>query len=1028
MVKNLLKILKVSFVSFWSLIYFVLGAALIFYISFLFGHPILDGVRGIDMGVLVGNDSAFALSLVYWFDRYFPKVPIWYPLQGMGVSLLYSYPMGTTFLILVLERLLGMSAVEVFRMLSFLTFPLTALGIYFLAWVRLKQQTVALIAAIFFLLSQASWLFQTLHGIFAQSFSLIFVAPILLFYDLFLERLLKGQSRRLSTRLIFVVVVLFMGLVFLVHVVTATMVSVMLVLWSVLRFWFAAKGGFSFTKFVKRALAALIPALSVVVLGAAIAAFWLIPFQSYSALANKEGLNTRSLSQLQEESLRLPSLLGIEMLGEGIYRYDFFFFATPVLIFFAIGFLTALIFKKKRVFGLALISIFFIILTMVPIYTPFLASLFKFFFTTVYFRGLIPVVILLPIVAGWGAWSLPAGVLLVPFNWLTKKLGKKRVFALRFAVFAGRLFLISIVGFFSVAIVYWSVKNLAHQPPPNPDFPLSYKYQFQAYGPSLSESFQEFFKNPGPFLTKLPKIDLSKEGMEGKTVLNEALEEWFDIDETTILDVSPYAAGGAIMQGVGLVSDTRFTNLYHYYASLIHGMWGYQAGVFYGKEPLYKSERLLADLTDWFGIKYAVVVPGFDPFEKYEKAGWKPKKEFNEYSLSEKEDIQQGSWGIEVWENPRAQGLYSVRRRPVILVITDFKRGGYDHVFRTGNLGSLTYADAWVIEGGNNISDYTLDELFVFDGIILHGYSYRGKSQAWSKLARYVEQGGKLFVDTGWQFVAEDWGNSGSPESDYSLPEPFPVRKTRWSNIGTSWDGAEVESAVSDKVDFSSFDPPLWNGNPWGMSLASMTDLREGSMPILWKGDRLMMAKRTFGQGEIVWSGINIFSHITQNFNEAEADFLREVLEPLFSQTEVEDIQGVGIKREGPDEVVFAFAKEINEPFWLLFRESNSPYWRATKHSAGKITRIPIYSAGPGFVLMRLDSATPQDTLYLNARLSFKDGILAKSISASTLLFLIVYLAFGQKIKLPGPFNKPINASLRIKHKAKITVDEEEVY
>ena len=77
---------------------------------------------------------------------------------------------------------------------------------------------------------------------------------------------------------------------------------------------------------------------------------------------------------------------------------------------------------------------------------------------------------------------------------------------------------------------------------------------------------------------------------------------------------------------------------------------------------------------------------------------------------------------------------------------------------------------------------------------------------------------------------------------------------------------------------------------------------------------------------------------------------------------------------------------------------------------------------------MRLESATPQDTLYLNARLSFKDGILAKSISVSTLLFLIVYLVIGHKIKLPRPFNKLINASLRIKHKVKIAVDEEEVY
>ena len=223
----------------WSFIYLALAVLLIFGLSYLLGHSILDGKTNFSEGALIGNDSAFALSLVYWFDRFFPKVPIWYPLQGMGVSLLYSYPMGTTFLIIILERLLSLSAVEVFRILSFLTFPLTALGIYFLTWIRLKRQTVGLIAAVFFLLSQASWLFQALHGIFAQSFSLILVAPTLLFFDLFLERLLKGQIRSFSSRLFFVITVLFMGITYLVHVVTATMIALVLILWSLIRFWFA---------------------------------------------------------------------------------------------------------------------------------------------------------------------------------------------------------------------------------------------------------------------------------------------------------------------------------------------------------------------------------------------------------------------------------------------------------------------------------------------------------------------------------------------------------------------------------------------------------------------------------------------------------------------------------------------------------------------------------------------------------------------------------------------------------------------
>jgi hypothetical protein len=143
------------------------------------------------------------------------------------------------------------------------------------------------------------------------------------------------------------------------------------------------------------------------------------------------------------------------------------------------------------------------------------------------------------------------------------------------------------------------------------------------------------------------------------------------IDEQTVLDVSPYAAGGEIMQGVGLVKENRFINLYHYYASLIHGMWGYQAGVFYGKEPLYKSANLLADLTDWYGIKYAILTPGFDPFDKYTATGWK-KVVPGVTQNSDEPFIHAKS--VELWENSQANGLFTATKRPVVLAIGDYKK------------------------------------------------------------------------------------------------------------------------------------------------------------------------------------------------------------------------------------------------------------------------------------------------------------------------------------------------------------------
>src|SRR3989344_2098449 len=166
MIKLVFKIINTLFISIWSIIYFLIGIFVIFTVSYLMGHNILDSQW------FVGNDSTFALSLIYWFDKFFPQIPLWYPLQGTGVSLFHSYPMFSTFIVIILKHIAGISAIESFRIVSFSTFPLTAIGIYLFCWSRLKNQTVGLIAGIFFLLSQASWLFQALHGIFAQSFCL----------------------------------------------------------------------------------------------------------------------------------------------------------------------------------------------------------------------------------------------------------------------------------------------------------------------------------------------------------------------------------------------------------------------------------------------------------------------------------------------------------------------------------------------------------------------------------------------------------------------------------------------------------------------------------------------------------------------------------------------------------------------------------------------------------------------------------------------------------------------------------------
>ena len=146
--------------------YFLFGVAGILSLSYLFGHGQLEGI-------LFGNDIPWALSLAQWYDRWFPDLAIWFPLQGGGTPLLFLYPPGTSLLVVLLSRLTGLTVIQAFRLLGFLSVPITGVGIYMLVWAKLKSQTAALVAGLFLPLSTATWHWLVTIGLYAQSVSIM---------------------------------------------------------------------------------------------------------------------------------------------------------------------------------------------------------------------------------------------------------------------------------------------------------------------------------------------------------------------------------------------------------------------------------------------------------------------------------------------------------------------------------------------------------------------------------------------------------------------------------------------------------------------------------------------------------------------------------------------------------------------------------------------------------------------------------------------------------------------------------------
>jgi hypothetical protein len=965
MITKIVKYIWIFIVSNISIVYAFFALLFLFSLSYLFGHKILDGSQ------FVGGDSTFALSLAYWFERWWPRIPLWFPLQGNGVSLFHSYPMGTTFLVLFLHHYTSLSLVVAFRLLAFMTFPLTAVGIYLFCWTRLKNQTVGLLAGTFFLLSQASWIFQTMHGIFAQSFSMIFFPPIFLSFDIYCEKIKKGIATTFWGRSTFFITILLLGLLYWVHVVSGVLISIFLLFYVFVLFMMEIK-----MTVVQRIFLTLKAALPILVLGFALTAFWLIPYFSYNGLANREGLLTKNIGQMQEESLRIPTLLGIGQAGVDPYRYDFFFFATPVLILFGVGILLAIITRSKKAIALCALVLFAVYNTMAALLTPWIVMLFTYFFTATYFRALIPAFIFLPIIAALGAYYVPAGVI----NLIMK--GSKKFFSHKikqsiFGKSAGFVFTQVtniIIAVLTILIGWYFITNFVHEPP------KTRIGQFHAFGPSIDEDNILLNEKSLKSLLQIPNVTI-KELEPGDKVDVDYLVNILHLTNASRLDISPFAYGGALLKSLPMYTDASFINLYHYFASITHAMWGYEQGVFYSKIALYKEPILVQELTKWFGLEKLIITHNWDPEDKYQKAGWVAV------------DKEKG-----LWEYPQASGLFSVTSRPAILVIGDYKHGGYEQVFRSANLGAILYDDAWIVEGTNNIDSYSAEELKKFRGIILHGYTYGFGSNAWSKLQQYAEQGGKVFVETGWQYVAKDWGNGNSPNAEYALPSVLPVTKTHWSNIGIKWDDTVINSEIAPDASLAAFDPPVWNNSPWGMAIAKKQDLRSGAVPILSKGDDVFMAMQTMRNGEIVWSGMNIFSHITQKMNKKEADFLGSVMKSLFALDTVNDTKPISYTRTYPDTVNFTINEPLEKDNWLLFRESYSPNWQAHITQGNKAQSLRIWRAGPGFLLIQLPQVSVGDTVTLSYTLGLKDGLLAILVSVITLIGIIVYLVLGNRI------------------------------
>lgn len=365
-------------------------------------------------------------------------------------------------------------------------------------------------------------------------------------------------------------------------------------------------------------------------------------------------------------------------------------------------------------------------------------------------------------------------------------------------------------------------------------------------------------------------------------------------------------------------------------------------------------------LLDWFGVKWFAVYPPYN-LDKF-----LPAPQF--YELVYKREPTYGF----IYKD--ASPIISPTKVPNALLI------GSANVFRCFAYADYDSKHIIPILGGAFIDDFTLEELSKFNSIILYGYNYHDFEKSWGLLQKYVENGGGLIIETGY-----------SPEiSASSIPLPSPVENTIKTDFGKEWSFKNVNSPITDGVDFQAFSPAVYDSGPWGVSTTRNESLRNWAKPVLWDSGHPLVVMGEYGKGRVVWSGLNLPEHISEYRNLQEALFLSKMVDWVSesNRTSLGDSSKYVVDRPNPEKVVVTLQDNFSG---VLFKEFKIDNWKAyLEDSSGRRLNLEIYPAGPKFMYALIPEVT------LPSKVIFEYGwsnieYIGNLTSLTTLSLLMLY-------------------------------------
>lgn len=353
----------------------------------------------------------------------------------------------------------------------------------------------------------------------------------------------------------------------------------------------------------------------------------------------------------------------------------------------------------------------------------------------------------------------------------------------------------------------------------------------------------------------------------------------------------------------------------------------------------------------------------------------------------------------ETWSNDPKQDLvfYRFKQELVSPILTPTNASsvlligdaiGYDTLTRFLGMVNLGPNNLILARGPEYIDDVSLSDLSNFDAVILYRYKWKRKG-VWTMLGKYLDKGGKVFVDTG-----TDVKESNSTKyTNEELPDIFPIKKTTREDLGKDWRAWHSKDPVTQNINFSQFTPLDFDGNPWNVSHPPEDgDLRDNSKIILKQANKTIMVRGSYGQGTVYWCGFNLPYHLIRGYNWQEAALFVNILSEL-TPLNSERISGNAKWISSGNRSI-----DVTKANGVILKEQAWNGWNAWANAR----KLKIYKVGPntpGYMYVRLpnDFAGSVEFRYtgsLEGKLYFLASVITVIVILDYVLGGKIFIAF----------------------------------